>query len=154
MQSGMCQSQLEIIMQLPLNTGLSNSLDYKILDATDNVCTDLQHNIQGVWSQWGALCSFCNICDLEPDSGARCEPICGQFSYFLDTTTEMCLKMCVLDFKRFKIQFLILIFFAIISTGAVKLRPKWTTHWLRFHICYILDRARPIGVSFGVIPIN
>ncbi len=27
----MCQSKLEIIMQLPLNTVLSNSLDYKIL---------------------------------------------------------------------------------------------------------------------------
>ncbi len=27
----MCQGKLEIIMQLPLNTVLSNSLDYKIL---------------------------------------------------------------------------------------------------------------------------
>ena len=25
-------------------------------------------------------------------------------------------------------------FCAIISTGAVKLRPQWTTNWLRFHI--------------------
>ena len=32
MQSGMCRRQLEIIMQLPLNTRLLNSLDYKILD--------------------------------------------------------------------------------------------------------------------------
>ena len=31
-QPGMCQRQLKIIIQLPFNTGLSNSLDYKIPD--------------------------------------------------------------------------------------------------------------------------
>ena len=41
------------------------------------------------------------ISDLEPDSVSRCEPIFGQLSYFLGSTTQMCSKMCILDFNKF-----------------------------------------------------
>ncbi len=62
-------------------------------------------------TSWGFVtwhgCLPVKICDWESDSVSRCEPIFGQFSYFLGSASEMWSKMYILQFKNVKIQFFI-----------------------------------------------
>ncbi len=56
--------------------------------------------ILALWEDHSFKRQWNNICDLEPDSVSRCEPIFGQFSHILGSTTEMCSKMYILHLEK------------------------------------------------------